>query len=492
MKNLKIYKNRVAAFVLAGTILGGTLVSCKKNKSQDTDLTELPVETKVSDVELPVEDNDITAVVEDTIEKVRDCVPTLNNDIVKNSTIMLLLDVIAPRDVNGKISSLDISKFKSKIDIDNMMNDFNSLLDTMQQQIIESGNVSRISDQLPEKMFSDKTILSFIEDNLEELINYSKENNKEKTLEKFKEFYEMFVNGKENSSLEFEFTISKLSYPGRAVANAYAEVATYFSRNYISESEYNHMDKILNDQNNKAYMREVLAILSNQMIERSEVDVISLFNSKYEEISKYLEGKVDLSEECLKDLVNYANIKYLNSDRVSNSDKNSILGEYSSKKINSVIVAIDAISNYNQNNQDNIFAFSDLLVEEYLKTESGKADEVALDYTEFNSIKLIDTSDNLNKNPYYENIIKYFSKQNILHLTKNNAFNVNWQEISDGVNFINYEVILNTLSKLPEGKNLDNYKELTQDDLIESVVYLQKTITGECIKTDLKEFVKVK
>ena len=43
-----------------------------------------------------------------------------------------------------------------------------------------------------------------------------------------------------------------------------------------------------------------------------------------------------LSDDTIKNLVNYMNLKYLDSDRVSTKDTNKIVGEYEDEKVNNV------------------------------------------------------------------------------------------------------------------------------------------------------------
>ena len=490
MKNIRFYntKKRFTALVLAGTMFATAvgLSGCNK-KDNDNSYSK----------------SSIVTTVEDTNKKIDYIIPELGDEITNNTSILLLLDLITKKDKNGKISPELISELKSKIDSDNMLSDFNSFLDVLQQKMLEERRVIKVSDVLPESLKNDKIILSNIESMLSNVIKYSNEDNKDQLLSEFNKIYLLFTKGTSLSADGNDLKITDLDYSSRAVANTYGEVAAYFSRNYITEEQYETMDKILDDQNSKGYIKTDLEILSNQIVEKSEVNVVDLFNKKYEEVSKLLDGKVNLSNDTIKNLVNYTNMKYLNSDKVSTKDKDEIFGEYSDSKINDVILGIDAINEYNFNHQNAIIPFSSLLVDEHLKTDIGKTDKVALDFTQYNTIKLFNTKDSattnerLRNNPYFENVFKYFTKDNFTHIQKDETGtvvenNIIWQEISDGANFVNYEVILYTLGKLPEVENLSNYKEKTQMNLVESIKVIQQTITGECKTTDFDQFVKVK
>ena len=481
MKNIKFYKTKITAFVLAGTLSATSMIGCSNNNVEEsTEAQTVPA---------------IVTVVDETNNKVDNLVPEINDEMARDTSIILLLDKIAAKDDNGKISADLISQLKSKVDSDNMISNFNSFLDIIQQKMISEEKVVNVSETISEDLEVNKKILSYLETILSNIIVYAKEENNDLALDEFNKLYSLFVEGNTMSIDGKEYKVSNLGHSSRAVANTYAEVATYYTRNYLSQEQIEIMDKVLNDQNNKANIKTNLDILSNQIDEKSEINVEEVFNAKYEEVSNLLNGKVNVSKDTVKSLVNYINIKYLNSDKVSTKDKNAILGEYSDLQVNDAIIAIDAISEYNLNNQDSIIPFSALLIDEYLKTDFGKTDKVALNFVQYNTIQTYNTKDfaltsnEPRNNPYFENLFKYFTKDNFKHVEDE----VIWQEISDGVNFINDEVILYTLYKLPrETKNLDNYIEKSQINLIETIKSNQKTINSECEITDVKQFIKEK
>lgn len=485
-KNLKFYntKRKITAYALATTTFFTAAIGLSGcDKTNDT-----PTYT-ISDIK------------NDTDSKIKVIVPELGDDITNNTSIMLLLDLITKRDENGKINAELMSKFKSRVDSDNMMEDFNSFLDTIQQKEIEEDVLIRVSQTLPDELNTDKIVLSVVESVLLDLIKYSNANDKEATLREFNRIYSLFADAKSVELEEKAFKISDMSYPARAVANTYGEIALYYSRNYLTEEQTKIMDIVLDDQNNKSYIKTDLEILANQMDEKSEVNVIELFNNKYDAIIKLLDGKVDLQSQTVRNLVNYINIEYLNSDKVSTKDKSEILGEYNDLRINNVLIAIDAINLYNLYHQNAIIPFSALLVNEHLKTDTGKTDKIALDFVQYNSTMLVNTVDSsisyeeLRNNPYFENIFKYFTKDNFYHVESDEhdvkvGNGVTWQQISAGANFVNYETILYIINSLPNVKNIDNYREKTQMDLSESIGDIQKAITGECVTFDAKKYVK--
>ena len=96
---------------------------------------------------------------------------------------------------------------------------------------------------------------------------------------------------------------------------------------------------------------------------------------------------------------------------------------------------------------------------------------------------------NIDGNGYFKNLYKVFTKQNFTHeyYDKNKKIvskQVSWQNISDGVNFVDNEMINYTLSKLPNIKELDSYKKLSNENLVQSIQYIQNVMTGECRKVD--------
>ena len=488
MRKFKIDKKlstRIAALSAAGIILVTGLTGCKSKENK----TE-----KVN--------NSIVTMVEDTNNKIDTILPEASNEVVDNASIMLLLDIIAKEDENGKISADVISEFKSKLDVDDMMSEFISFLDMIGFNAKETGKVEKVSTVLPEELKNDKVILSNIETILENIIKYSKDGNKDGVVAEFNKIYTLFVEEKEIEMNGTTFEIRDLTFPSRAVATTYAETAGYYATNYVSKDKLAKLDKRTNDQNNKAYIKSKLEILANQMDEKSEVDVISLFDAKYAEVIKLLNGKVNISESTIKNLVNYMNLKYIAGEKVATKDMNTLVGEYEDEKLNDVITAIEAINTYNFKNQNDIIPFSAFLVDEHLKTDTGKTDKIALDFVQYNTIMLnntddVKTYDELNNNPYFKNVFKYFTKQDFTHITKDeNGKQVNkdivWQHISDGVNFVNYQVILNSLNKLPKVDNINNYKSVTEENFGQSIQYIQNTIMDECKKVDTKEYVLTK
>lgn len=481
MRKFKLNKEmsmRLAALSAAGLILVTSLTACKsKENTEGTNSTS------------------IVAMVDDTENKLNTILPEANDEIIENASIILLLDVLAKENENGKINADLISQVKSKLDVDDMINEFNAFLDMIGFNA-QDGTLEKVSEVLPSELENDKIILSKIETIVENIIKFSNEKNKDGVVTEFNKIYTLFVKEEEIEVDDVKFEIRDLSFASRAVATTYAEIAAYYSRDYISNDKYTKLDERTNDQNNKAYIRSKLEILSNQMEEKSEVDVKALFNKKYEEVSKLLDGKVKLENNTIKDLVNYINLKYLDGDKVSTKDKNEIVGEYNDEKVSEVLTAIEAINTYNLQNPSSLITYSSLLVDKYLATEAGKTDKVALDFVQFNTLKLSATTNKdttynmLDANPYFNNIYKYFTKQDFTHSQKSGDTEIVWQEISDGVNFINYQTILNSLNKLPNVTNLNNYKEVTQDNLGQSIQYLQNTISGECKKVDIKQYVK--
>ena len=492
MKNVKFYnvKAKITALVLTATI-AGTMIGCSKTTKENNTVPE----------STPA----IVQVVDETNNKIESIMPEMNDEITNNTSIILLLDLIASKDANGKVSAEDMSKLKSRIDADNMVRDFNNFQDNLQKKMLEEKKVIRISEVLPEELAQDKTILSQIEDILENIFNAT---NKEEALTHFDKLYSLFALGKELEIDGVNYKISDLTLVSRAIANTYAETGTVQSRNYITEDQAKVMDKVLNDQNNKAEIRTRLEVLYNLMDSKSAIDVEATFNAKYEEITKKLEGKVNLTPEVIKDLVNYANMKYLESDKVTIEDKNKVVKDYSDEKVNDVLLGIEAILKYSIDHSDDAIRLSNLYIDAYKETDSGKTDTVATDFAESNSIYLSNTKDlaldengniNYNKlrnNPYFANTITYLTKDNFTHSQKQDdeiiETNIIWNEISNGANLVNNMIVLATLRSLPEYSNQENNIEIAESNLIEAIKANEKSVLGECIIKDYTVFVKTK
>lgn len=494
MRKLKLDKNistRISALAMAGMIFVTSMAGCKKENNNNNNNNPIISTTQPVDNN-ETKNNEIINKVNKTREEIKNLFNTMNQDIVNNASLIMLLDEIAKEDENGKINSDIISNFKAKINTDNMMSDFNSFLDTLEQSMIEKEELISVSNLVID---SDKEILSKIELITSNIINGTKE---EKILN-FDLIYTLFVLEDEITYDELTFDVRDLSYSARAIAQGYARTCAYYAKDYITEEQYEKIDNRTNNQNNKAYIKTKLEILANEMVEKSQVDVITLFKEEYSVTKVTVNGKINVSEDNLVDLVNYINLEYLDSDKVSNKDKNQILGEYEDKKVSNVLLTIDAINEYNQNNNNDIVLFSNLIVDNYKETETGKIDKVALDYIQFNAIMLLNTTTlestakEIYNNLYFQNIYKYFTKQNLTHkYNENNEVSINYQDISDGAKFVANEIIIYIFSKRPNIKEYEGYDEKINTNLEETIQYIQNIITGECEKVDVTEFVKTK
>lgn len=479
MKKFKLDRNtstRISSLIMSG-VLFVSMIGMSGCKSQT-----------------PEEESTAIVVLQDDVDLVKkgisDLFPTMNKEVVSNSALIILLDEIAKEDENGKISADVIANFKAKIDADNMMGDFNSFLDTLEQAMIDEQKLISVSNLVIEK---DEQILSKIESITSKIINGAKEDIKVN----FNLIYTLFVLEDEITYDGLTFDVRELSYSSRAIASAYARTAAYYSRNYISEEEYKSIDNRTNNQNNKAYIKSKLQVLDNEMIEKSEVEINELFTNKYSETKKVVTNKINISDADIKNLVDYINLEYLNSDRVADVDKNNILGEYDDSKVSNTLMVIDAIAQYNMENQKDLILFSNMIVNNYKEMDTGKVDKVLLDYIQFNSIMLLNTttekstSEEIFNNPYFQNIYLYFTKQNFTHkYNAENIVDVNYQDISDGAKFVANEIVLYVINKRPNIKKYSGYEEKVNKNLEESIQYIQNVITGECEKVDVLEFVK--
>lgn len=488
MRKFKLDRNiskRISALVMAGALLVST-TGCKNNNKDAT--------TPTTVVTTPVENPNLEIIRknEDVRLNIKVLFPTMNEDIVNNASLIILLDEIAKEDENEKINADVISEFKAKIDTDNMMGDFNSFLDTLEHSMIEDEALIKTSNLV---IANDEEILSNIESITDNIINGTKE----EKLKNFDLIYTLFVEEDEVTYNDLTFEVRDLSYSGRAVASAYARTAAYYAKDYITKEQYEKIDKRTNNQNNKAYIKTKLEILANDMDEKSLIDVNEVFGKEYEITKNTLNAKVNIEEATILNLINYMNLEYLDSDKISNKDKNLTLGSYEEEKVTNVLTAIDAITEYNIKNNNDIVLFSNMLVDSYKETNTGKIDAVALDYIQFNSLMLLNTTDENTKaseifnNVYFQNIYKYFTKQNITHkYSEENEVSVNYQDISDGTKFIANEIVRYTLNKRTNVFKYEGYEEKINTNLEETIQYIQNTVTGECEKVEVEEFVKTK
>lgn len=480
MKKFKLDRNistRISALAMAGIISVTALgfSGCKQQNNKENASIVAIQNTKDS-----------------TQKGIKYLFPTMNEEIVNNSSLIILLDEIAKKDENGKIDAEVISNFKSKIDTENMMSDFNSFLDVLEQSMIESKKVITVSNLVIDK---DEEILANIEEITSKIISGTKEEIKTN----FDLIYTLFVEEDEITYNGLTFDIRDLSYAGREIASTYARTSAYFAKSYISKQKYEKIDSRTNNQNSKAYIKTQLEILSNDMEEKSVEDVETIFNVELEETKKALAGKINISDANIKKMLSYINIEYLNSDKVSNKDKSFILGTYEEENVKNSLLIIDAITEHNKNNKDNLILLSDMLIDKYKETETGKVDIVALDYIQFNSIMLLNTTTEESKaeeifnNPYFQNIYKYLRKANFVHkYTKDKEVNINYQDISDGAKFVLNEIVNYTLNQRSNVYKYTGYKSKVESNLKESIQYIQNIITGECELVELNEFIKTK
>ena len=483
MNNLKLYKlkNNLTAWALMGTLSLTAIGLSGCNKKQETAL----VQQATSAEELAV----------NTLKQnIKTLFPEMSEEVIDDTSLILLLNILAKENENGKISADVISKFKSKIDSDNMMDNFNAFLSQLENGMIKENKIISMSNALSQELNNDKVILSHIEKIVEDIKNTTDKKVINAEIEKLTV---LFVEEDELEIDGFRFEIRDLTNGSRALTQAYARTALYFARNYVTEEQAQRIDNRTNNQNNKAYIKTDLEILGNQMDEVSEIDVVGAFNNHYLVVENYIDTKVDLSQGDEKDLINYLNLKYLASDKVSTKDKNTILNGYEEEKVSDVILSIDAINTYNINNQNDIITFSNLLVGDYKNTQMGQIDKVSLDFVQYNSIMLLNTVkenstfSEIFNNPYFQNLKLYIMRNDFTHKYNTEDITVQHEQISGGANFINNEVILYTLNKLPQ-KGLESFVELAESNLEGSIQYVQNIVTGECEKAELEEFVKTK
>ena len=422
--------------------------------------------------------------------------PDMTEEKLTDASLILSLDLVAQKDENGKIRSDIMDYFKNKVDVDSMMDNFNSFEDVIETNIITEGKFVSISSILPSELKEDKELLGYIENIVKKLMDASLNKDKETVNNEFDKIYTLFVL-EDNLTVDgTEFEVRDLGYPIRSIAEAYARCAAYYGRNYVKQDKLDALDKRTNMQNNKAYIRETLAIMANNIEEVSDVNIVAEFDDKYTMFEQLLDGKIKTSVGNQKDLINCLNLKYLEGTHVSTKDKNTILNNYDEKQLNDTMLTTDSITEFNRTHQNQMILFSNLLVKDYLNTDTGKTDKLALDFIQYNTMMLLNDKESIKdfstlfNNPYFKNIYMYFTKQDLTYKHKVDGKVVDdkivWQDISDGVNFVNYEMIAYTLNQFPYLKaDFENYgfAQKIQNNQIESIQYIEEVYTGECKKT---------
>ena len=274
MKNYKLYKNtskRITALIMAGllSVSGLTMTGCtKKENDNKKDASQVQIENSF----------------DSTKKGIVALFPTMNPDVVENAALILMLDEIAKEDENEQIKANYMSLFKSKIDSDNMIDDFNSFLDTLEQAMIDEEKTIETWNLVIEE---DSEIISNLESITQNIIN----GNESAIKTNFEIIYKLFVKEEKVNVNGLDIEIRNLSYSGRAVADAYARTSAYYARNYITEKEYAKIDERTDAQNSKAYIKTKLEVLRNLINEKSETNVKDAFNNEYESTKTNLNGK---------------------------------------------------------------------------------------------------------------------------------------------------------------------------------------------------------
>lgn len=496
-KNSKKFKSLSLAAILAFTSLFSGCDSKTSEQNSDSEIVNSLDSTDSSnstDSNVEVGSANLykeeSAMVDNTVSLIKVLFNDMDDEIVTNASLIINLDELAKEDENGKIKADVISNFKSKIDSNNMISDFNTLIDAYENYMISNKAIAVMHGLVTGE--DDKKILTILETITQEIIEGKNIDSN------FEKIYKLFVEEDSITVDNYKFEIRDLTFASRALSSAYARVSAYYSRNYITEEKYSKLDKRTNDQNSKAYIMTKLQILNNLMAEESAIDVKTAFEDKYTSANDLLSDKIKLSTGDSKDLINYVNLEYLNSDKVSTKDKNEILGGYETSKISDTILAIDAINEYNFKNQDQLIVLSDLLLEEYAKTGTGNIDILSMNFVEYNALMARNTikedsefTDVFN-NPYFQNIYKYILKQKVTYKYsgedgKDKEYTISYQEVSDSVQLINNETIKYTLEKLPKVKYMEDYIKQAESNVEESMQHIQNVITGECEKVDFED-----
>ena len=232
---------------------------------------------------------------ENIISKLKLELKEMTEEKLNDTALILSLSLIAKENENGKIRSDIMDYFKNKVDVDSMMDNFNSFEDVIETNMITENKFVSVSKSLPKELKEDSEILGYIENIVNNVMNASLKGDKKVVNAEFNKIYTLFVDEDKLNINGTEFEVRDLNYAERSIAEAYARCAAYYGRNYVKENKLKAVDKRTNQQNNKAYIKETLSIMANNIDEVSDTNVIEEFNAKYSALEQLLNGKVNTS-----------------------------------------------------------------------------------------------------------------------------------------------------------------------------------------------------
>ena len=490
MRRFKISRGGSKKFISSALALQLVFGALALSSCSDKEVEETEQEITTEEV---VEDNTF----EETVKKIKALNLDLSDKSIKDSTLVLLLSVLAKEDENGKVNADEISKYVNHFDRDAVLEGFDNLLSEVETQMLK-GNFVSVSGVLPEEMSADKTVLKEIEAITKEALD--NKDNKEIVSDCFVKIYKLFVSGETVDGFE----IDQMDYSTRAVAYSYAREVMFLARNYVSDEDYERIDKRTNDQYSRSELVIKLEKLENDFVEVSDGKAVAMFQKRYEQFHDVLIAKVKSSNDVQKLLVNYINIKYLLNE-VTTKDRNEIIGSYTDEDLKAALELIDAIILYNAetygNNKDtnNLISLSKVMI------DNTDNDRIALDYVTKSCMEVLNlvnedlTYDALELNGYYDLLCACTVEQDEYKYIgsdgKENTIKFNWHEMSDGVKLVCFEMINFTFSRMPkkvkDNSIFNSYYEVSADMLFRNVQFFQDTL-DDCKPLDKTEYVKTK
>ena len=501
---MKYLNKRIVSILMSGitVVSAATYTACSKKPR----VTETTQTTEMDDIDNTF--NSEEQMVDSTIERIKGLGVNVSEEIIaKDSALLMLLSELAREDENGKISADVMSHFKNIINEQNMVDNYDALLNKVENAMLD-GNFISLASVLPDNMQNEKSILSSIENIAQNALN--NKNDKNAVLDAFDKMYTLFVEEKEINGFE----VRDLPYSLRSAASSYAREVNHLARYYANEQKRSDLDKRTDDQNAKSYIINILGKISNQMEEQSlDKDLVERFNLMYTEFNNKIMPFVRTSQESQKNLVNFINLEYLTSEEVSTKDRKELVGEYDEKTVRSTFDLIDAITKYNSDAYLKDKENAKILGLEKILINGKEQDVLVLKFVQFNSFMLLNsvnentTYEELMINPYYDNLTKYITKiedngsKGFVHKYKDSNGKeieemIEYQNISDGVHFVCDEIARYTLGKVKGKKNItenetfNTYYDQATRNVVNSIQYLQNTIYGECEKVDANEYVK--
>lgn len=501
MRKFKIHKqinSRVISIAMASTLFLTSLgfSGCSKNNDKNND-------TVNNDIVTIDQDNAMNNVLDSLTNNLSNDINNkffLNSDDQKSSIVLLNLDYIvsnATYDSAGNLLSTALDKiYPNGLNTKKELNDLNTFLSKYREYnrlLKTSDNFIYLSKYA--LIEQDKIIISELENMTKELIDLKNKNSKEEINILFNKISEFFV---EEGSLNIngkEYKKSDLSNGFRKGSEVFGTIFSEMTPDYVSKDKREKLDNKLRTTDS-IYQIEVLlevfanskqnvinTMINNQntyILDDSDIEVINLFNSKYDQVLNNTKNKVNLTNDEISALVQIANIDFLASDNVSAGAMKTIVNRDFDTIIRNATSGIEKVEAYNKAHTNALYTYEDLFMndEENLVNIIAIKGNISATLNLLNEINSNSTYSEIYNNKYFRFIELYnnYSSQ----VTINNQVTKN--DTGYGTRFITNNIARITLESLPV--KFDSTIETVNDnnDALSVIPKLQSLIEDKCSK----------